>query len=143
MRDLGNAFHGLSENRLNYSSATITATADNNRSRAIYDLFAQVLDENALAEDQKLNLVQTLLPQIVIGHCLWAQAANKRERFVRVQRFAYLHSIADRHVWITFDVHKPDLETVGVTAARFLQNSRLVGFQQVNPVKDGEISADV
>jgi YaaC-like Protein len=142
-RDLGNAIHGLSENRASYTKALITASADNNRYRAVYDLFSQKLGEGALVTDHDFNLSKTLLPQIVIGHRLWAQAANKRERFVRVQRFQYLHSEVDRSVWVTFEIQKSDLEIVGVTGSQFVRNAQMTGFRQVRAVEDGTTRTDL
>jgi hypothetical protein len=101
------------------------------------------LGESALGADHQFDLSKTLLPQIVIGHRLWAQAANKRERFVRVQRFRYVHSEANRSVWITFEIQKSDLEIVGVSGSQFLNNAKMTGFRQVQAVEDGTVRTDM
>jgi hypothetical protein len=136
--DLAGAAHGLTENRTRYTRAVITAKADRGRGREIYDMFAQKLGEAPLTAECNFDLSKTLLSQIVIGHRLWAQAANQRERFVRVQAFKYLQSAADQSVWLSFDVTKSDLDNIGVTPGRFLRNARLMDFRQVKPAENDD-----
>jgi YaaC-like Protein len=97
--DLGNATHGLTEDRTRYSQAIITARPDRRKGKEIYDLFSQALGNQLLNREVRYRLSTVLLPQIVIGHRLWTQAANKNERFIRAERIMFLHNPDDKAVW--------------------------------------------
>lgn len=104
--DLANATHGLSEDRAGYSKAIITARPDNGKGREIYDLFSRALGNQPLNRGVKFRLSTALLAQIVIGHRLWAQAANKSERFIRAEKMAFLHSPDDKAVWMVLSFRR-------------------------------------
>jgi hypothetical protein len=135
---LANATHGLSEDRAGYSKAIITARPDKGKGREIYDLFSHALGNQPLNREVKFRLSTALLPQIVIGHRLWAQAANKSERFIRAERMIFLHSPDDKAVWMVIDVKKSDLRMLNVGTHEFLQYSGLQGFKAVIPDTSGE-----
>jgi YaaC-like Protein len=136
--NLGNATHGLSEDRTGYSKAIIPARPDNGKGREIYDLFSRALGNQPLKREVKFRLTSELLPQIVIGHRLWAQAANKSERFKRAERVFFLHSPDNKTVWIVIDVRKSDLRMLNIKAHEFLQYSGFQEFNEVIPNMDGE-----
>lgn len=66
-----------------------------------------------------------LLPQIVPGHRLWAQAARKGERFVAFHDIQFWHDHPNRQMWLRLYVVGDDLSRLGVTHQRFLAESGL------------------
>jgi hypothetical protein len=133
--DLANATHGLSEDRGGYSKAIITARPDNKKGKEVYDLFSQALGNPPLNRELRFRLSTTLLPQILIGHRLWAQAANKSERFIRAERISFLHNASDKTIWIIIDVKKSDLRSLNISTREFLKFSGLEEFAEVNPAE--------
>jgi hypothetical protein len=130
---LGSAGHGLSENRGSYSQAVITASADSASRRSVYDLFSQALKNPAITHETRFRLVNDLLPQIVIGHRLWAAATNQRERFVRAEKINFLHSPSNKEIWTIIDVKRTDLHALKLNGERFTTYSALDKFTEVKP----------
>jgi len=89
------------------------------------------LTGSQLAAQKNFDL-PILLPQILPGHRLWAQAANKKERFIAIHS---IHSFLDKEsseIWLRVYIVAEDLARIGVTHANFLSESGLaVDFQQV------------
>jgi hypothetical protein len=132
--DLETAEHGLSENRGAYANALVRAKPDSPNRRCIYDLFSQALGNQPIASNTDYRLLDELLPQIVVGHRLWAHAANKRERFIRAEQIRFLHKRDIKQVWLALDLRKSDLREIACTAPKVLKHSGLNGhFQQVSP----------
>jgi len=134
--DLGNAGHGLSENRGGFTQANITAYTDRGRSTQVFDLFAQALGNPAMSNDVHYRLLRDLLPQIVIGHRLWADAANKKERFMRAEKIEFLHAPSDKAIWTIIDLKGTDLPTLRINASKFLRYSGLTAFRVVTPIEN-------
>jgi len=132
--DLQTAQHGLHENRGDYAKALVTVQPDSANRRSIFDLFSQALGNQPLATNIGYHLLDDLLPQIVVGHRLWAQAANKRERFIRAEQIRFMHGPDTKEVWLIVDLRKSDLRGIASTAPAVLKHSGLDGsFQQVSP----------
>jgi hypothetical protein len=129
--DLDNAVHGVSENRTDYRNATITVKQVGRQRREIFDLFSQALGNPALTRDLTFRLTTILLPQIVIGHRLWAQATNSGERFVRAERIRYVHGKNSKAVWALIDIKKSDLTELNLSVPNFIRYSSLTEFNQV------------
>jgi hypothetical protein len=132
--ELGDAMHGLREDRKPFRHATIFINRDTGRKREVFDLFAQALGNSALQRDLRVKLVSELLPQIVVGHRLWAEAAGCRERFIRAEQIAFQHNPDEKLIWIIIDIKKSDLRGLNISSERFLKYSGLQAtFKEVIP----------
>ena len=93
-----------------------------------------------------------LMPQVVLGHRLWALAAKRDERFIALHDIRFIHDRAARLVWLELIVVADDLSRLGVTQQDFLgdaglsttyhavdsgetwQNRPLLRFEQITPL---------
>ena len=73
-----------------------------------------------------------LVPQILPGHRLWANAANEKERFLSIQRVQFTEDADAKRAWLRFYLYKDDLTRLGHSQKYVLENSGLdVEFQKV------------
>jgi len=130
------AQHGLSEQRapgtrellgaLLRAFPSVPANPANN-----FDEFMQVYSGTGLAAARDYQL-PVLLPQIVPGHRLWAQAAKENERFIAIHDLQFWHRLANRTMWLNLYFLADDLSRLSVTHQRLLDESRLAGaFREV------------
>jgi hypothetical protein len=81
-----------------------------------------------------------LLPQILSGHRLWAQAANKVERFIAIDDLQFWQDTAAHNLWLRIYFAAQDLSRFGITHQRMLVKSGLSSdFRQVHSGFEGKI----
>jgi hypothetical protein len=109
----------------------------------------------------RVNLrLPALLPQVVAGHRLWADAVGKRERFISVHSLDFMYTEQPRRVWLSLSIFADDLTRLGVSHRRLLAESglrdvfsevrttesvdgrRLLRFEQITPVPYVDYPAD-
>ena len=66
-----------------------------------------------------------LLPQIVPGHRLWAQAAGQPERFIAIHDIQFWHQPTASQIWFRLYFVEEDLKRLGVTQKRLLEETGL------------------
>jgi hypothetical protein len=113
--DINHAVHGISEDRLpstaqEFLDSTVSVYPNSTNSPQIYALFGKALGARPLLTKTQYSVVKDILPQIVIGHRLWASAADAPERFIRIQRVRIRHARKIKSVWLTIDVQRSDLK---------------------------------
>ena len=88
-----------------------------------------------LNSDLKLG---RLLPQILPGHRLWCDAANRQERFIPVEKFEVLHASRTKQVWLNLYLDNDDLERLGISMARALAEGDLATEFEIahDPVRE-------
>jgi hypothetical protein len=97
-----------------------------------FDEFMSVLIGNNLPAQISYDL-PVLLPQIVPGHRLWAQAARKSERFIMLHEVQFWHDKNAKQMWLRLYFCKDDLSRLGITHQRLLGESNLAGlFDEVD-----------
>jgi hypothetical protein len=125
------AQHGLSE-RLDpgrpelvgaYLQAT-PASPNHGRPQVFAELYKAVTGQSMPAGMTRLDMTD-LLPQLLPGHRLWADAANKTERFVALHDVRFLEDRASRELWLAMYLPSDDLTRLRVTHAQMLSESRL------------------
>ena len=78
-----------------------------------------------------------LLPQILPGHRLWAEAAGKQERFISIHDIRIMEDTARRKLWVDLVFVADDLTRFGITHKRLLDETGLAN--QFREVKCGEV----
>lgn len=80
-----------------------------------------------------------LLAQSVVGHRLWREAANRKERFLAVDHIRILHDSATQQLWATLHIAADTLTRRGRAIAETLNEAHLApAFRTVsNSVIDG------
>jgi hypothetical protein len=80
-----------------------------------------------------------LLPQVVSGHRLWAEAADSQERFVAINDIEIVVDEVERSLWCRIFVVQDDIKRLGLTNKQLLTDSGLAGlFKQVKTSKSLE-----
>ena len=91
--------------------------------------------ENVVAGTQ--YELPALLPQILPGHRLWAEAAGKQERFISIHDIRIMEDTARRTLWIDLIFVADDLTRFGITHKRLLDETGLAN--QFREVKFDEV----
>jgi hypothetical protein len=111
-----------------------SATQANN-----FDELLAALTGTGLAASTRFNL-PALLPQILSGHRLWAQAADELERFIAIDELQFWQNTNAHLIWLRIYFVSQDLTRLGITHQRLLSESGLAGsFRQVKSNIKGRI----
>lgn len=96
-----------------------------------FDELYGVLTGTHLAGQADYDL-PALLPQILSGHRLWAQASGKVERFIAIYDLQFWHDAAAHTLWLRIYLQADDLSRLNVSHARLLAESGLgAAFREV------------
>jgi hypothetical protein len=133
-QDLGSARHGLSEQlrpggvELDdaFLRAFPTAGAGPHN---MFDEFLRARRGTGLPGQLDLDL-HHLLPQVVAGHRLWADASEKVERFVAVERIDLVQDKSAKELWLRIFLLEEDLARMGIGHGQLLTDARLTGWRQ-------------
>jgi hypothetical protein len=106
-------------------------------SRGCPNLFEDVLDAasgGGLGSTSKTFSVANILPQIVAGHRIWADASQRRERFIAIEQIQVMYDPNSKTIWLQMKIYADDLTRLGITHSQLLQESRLSGtWREVTP----------
>ncbi len=89
--------------------------------------FMSILAGHNLTANTDYDL-PVLLPQIVPGHRLWAQAAKKSERFIMLHDVQFWHDKMAKQMWLRLNFCKDDLSRLSITHQRLLNETDLAGL---------------
>lgn len=128
-----NSQHGLSE-RLRPGGRELhdafleayPSTVAPRRRINIFDEFLAVISGNPLPRKTDRPLLK-LLPQVLAGHRLWAEAANEPERFLAFQKICFREDRPNRHMWLEFYIFADEIDRLGLSHRELLHRSRLNG----------------
>jgi len=123
------ASHGLSEKLLPGGKELKDAYLDafpspgaQNKLQVFAELHKLLVGHN-VPSGTKYNIA-SLLPQILPGHRLWAQAANKKDRFISIHELRFMQNTSNQ-LWINIMLVADDLTRLGITHKQFLEESQL------------------
>jgi hypothetical protein len=126
------AQHGLSEQLppggQELRDATLDAYGSPNKDGVpqVYAELMRAYSQVHLATGTKLTYkVPELLPQILVGHRLWAQASGVQERFVAIEKITFMHDPASKQLWLRLYFKRSDMTRLGLGIARLLKESGL------------------
>lgn len=96
-----------------------------------FDEFLTAVAGNGLPAEKDFDL-PTLLPQVISGHRLWAEAAGVSERFIALHDIRFMQDTQAKRIWLSLDLFADDLTRLSITHGRLLAESRLDGaFREV------------
>jgi YaaC-like Protein len=131
------AQHGLSEkfkgSYFKINSASLEAFKSPNSKNELqnFDEFMKALTGVGLPSKTVFKLSH-LLPQVVPGHRLWAEAIGTTERFISVAKIEYCKNANNNQVWLRLFFFKEDLDRLYVKNKQLLKESGLdTDFQVV------------
>lgn len=141
-QDLDFAHHGISEEG-SVGQRSITAAkivihpTVPGKPVNVFDDFLNCLQGHGLAAKTEVKLA-SLLPQVVVGHRLWAAAAEEAERFVTIERVAIMYDAAAKELWLCLYLFADDLVRIGVGHGEMLKRARLsAGWREVTCPDNG------
>ena len=132
------AQHGLSEQPnpaghagLEFSDLTAFPSPNNDGKYQVFDELMKTLTGTGIGGRRTFR-IRDILPQILSGHRLWAQAVGQRERFVCFHDIQFWRNRDTREVWLRLYLVGHDLSRLRISHREFLQRSRLdEGFREV------------
>ena len=98
----------------------------------LFDEFLHSISGSGLPADTNFDLAK-LLPQIVPGHRLWAEALDKPERFIALHDIRLNEDTTNKCIWLALEFFADDLTRLSVTHSRLLTESKLARtFREVD-----------
>jgi hypothetical protein len=133
------ARHGLSENikpgGVELIDAFLIATRSPSKSHGklqVFDELFKTLFGKGLPKSSLNFDLSVLLPQVLPGHRLWADAKKAKERFISLHEVRFCMDKASRKVWLCLYLFSDDLARLEVTHTRLIQESGLApSFREV------------
>ncbi|WP_425050474.1 YaaC family protein [Psychromarinibacter sp. S121] len=120
-----NAQHGITEIfNANYEDIILRGFPSPNGQGKLQNFseLLLVLQGAGLPHNTDLRLGD-VFPQILPGHRLWCDAANRTERFVALEDIQFWRNRDTREVWLRLYLFSDDLSRLGVTHTEFLNES--------------------
>jgi len=134
---LDRASHGLSEQRVGTGVELVDSVVVVQSFRNRINIYSELVDRLGFTRPRNGERypVPELLPQVVVGHRIWREAeTSNTERFVGLHAISFVHSRADRNVWLRLLIDKGDLRRYGITRRRLLDEGGLTGvFREIDP----------
>jgi hypothetical protein len=130
------AQHGLSERlrpgrrELIDAFLEVFPSPSNGKPQVFAELHKALCGTPLPAGVQQLDML-ALLPQILPGHRLWADAARKTERFIAIHEVRFDESKQAKTLWLSTFFVADDLTRLGLTQDGLLTGSRLDGSFRV------------
>lgn len=123
------AQHGLAERLTAGGSEYVDAYLEAYPSPAggmanMFDEFHMALAGRRLARRSVFHLPH-LLPQVLSGHRMWADAAGQTERFISVSEIHFEYDPASREIWVRTIFRPDDLSRLGVGHGQLVLQSGL------------------
>lgn len=85
--------------------------------------------------------VPQLLPQVVVGHRLWREAARVKERFVAIEDIEIVGDTTARTLWLRVYLARGDLSRYEITRATLLSQGDLLDHREVQITDTGRDSS--
>lgn len=106
------------------SGATLRAFRATPQKANLFDLLLRGLTGSGLPATTDYNLEQ-VLPQILLGHRLWCDAAGRKERFVEVEDIQFRDDRVTKECWVRFDLARSEYTRLNYTQDQIANNARL------------------
>jgi YaaC-like Protein len=88
--------------------ARITVCPSSLKERNLFADFWLVLSDYRLRNVRRLRF-GFLPPQILFGYRLWCSAAEKRDRFVPIQKIEFRHDPGSKSIWLRLEIKRDEL----------------------------------
>jgi hypothetical protein len=125
---LDQAMHGLSERRTGSGKelANSIAVVQDSR-RDVVNIYSELIERLGFDRpaDGDTYEIPFLLPQVVVGHRLWKEAARRSERFLSLSEIEIVSDPAAKELWLRLYLPRGDLRRYDITHKRLLEESAL------------------
>lgn len=128
-RSFGNVYHGLKthfpDSITGAPGGKLTAHQNTANNVNLYDLMLTSLYGSGISSNTVDYQLSRILPQILLGHRLWCQSSEYKEKFVSINTPEFMTNDQTAESWLRFDIPKPDLSRLVYSAKETLQLSGL------------------
>lgn len=135
LSDVDNAQHGLaskmhsvpSPNEIRDSFLEAYKSPNSKGQIQNFDVLLHAISGAHMPTRSQTFKLNNLLPQIVPGHRLWAQASSRRvqERFISIERIEFQQNRSSKQIWLRLFVFADDLKRLGMTHQNFIEQTQL------------------
>ncbi len=113
---VGTVLHGIRyghQPNLNPLTVSLTVERGTANRRSVYGEFHHSLTGHPLPTARQAVPLNELMPQSLVAHRMWAEAANRRERFVAVDHVELMHNARDKALWAVLEIEAARLARRG------------------------------
>lgn len=103
---------------------------------SMFDELLGFLGAERLKTQMEFSLAK-ILPQILMGHRLWAAGVDKCERFCRINNLMIMVNDRDQAVWLRIAIDNSNLERCKITGEDILQRTMLGSGWTYSKYEDG------
>jgi hypothetical protein len=125
---LGDTYHGIKTNFPTTGSGPagvqLTALPTSPNHTNLFDLLFRTLVGTGLPNVTNYDL-DRILPQILLGHRLWCEAAGTQERFIEIDDICLRDDRSSRNCWVRFDLLKSDCSRLGYSQSQVISGGHL------------------
>lgn len=144
--ELSNAYHGLVDVDV-FQSTLTAAKLQAHRYEAktkkpnIFDAFYYALYKRHIPANNNIYNLRDLIPQVVVGHRLWLEAANNisprnhKERFVSVYKLQFMHDKRRKELWGKIWLERSALARFGYNISEFINKADRGNWKAVEAYK--------
>ena len=137
---LDQAQHGLSTEQRGAIELSDSVVIVKDSNQAVVNVYAELLERLGLPRPSHGTEypVPELLPQVVVGHRLWKEAARRGERFLSLEEIEIVDDAEAKELWLRLYLPRGDLQRYDITRKRLLEEGKLVGvFREVDVTRTG------
>ncbi len=132
--------HGLSEKLdvggREFSDAYLGASATKPTRISIFSDFMLALTDSSLSISNRYNL-EAIVPQLVIGHRLWARAMKQKERFVAIKEIVIAEDKSNKELRLVLQIYSSNLSQHDISHGQLLQDAGIANdFYEIEPCID-------
>jgi hypothetical protein len=133
---LDQAMHGLSERRTGVGKELANSIVIVQDSRNdVVNIYPELVERLGFPRPTHGDTyeVPLLMPQVVVGHRLWKEAARRTERFLSLSEIEIVDDRAAKELWLRLYLPRGDLRRYGITHKQLLEESAIaVLFREVD-----------
>ena len=133
---LDQAMHGLSERRTGAGKElanSIVVVQD--RRNDVVNIYSELIERLGFPRptDGETYEVPLLLPQVVVGHRLWKEAARRTERFLSLSEIEIVDDRSAKELWLRLYLPRGDLRRYDIRHKQLLEESAIADlFREVD-----------
>lgn len=135
------AKHGLREKNAGIADLNqheLRAYPSNTDTVNLFDELLTLFRGNGLSNNTDIKIAD-LMPQTIIGHRMWCDAATQKEKFLPLARLEYCDCKDTKEIYLRLFFYRDDLNRLDITHSSLLVDSRLKQhFREVQNPYSGE-----
>jgi len=103
----------------------LKATAYSDKISVFRELLDFIGTARLVPGTEKEYWLSNLLPQILMGHRIWAAGGNKPDRFVRVKEILLMQGNSKKKIWLRLELERANLQSCKLSCEELLSRTGL------------------